>query len=56
MYTVGSAFYALFFVVTYAMFPALDTPAPWTLSATALHSLAAAMLVRTPAPLMAGAS
>lgn len=45
MYTVGSAFYALFFIVTYHMFPSIDSSAPWTLARTCEHALAAAMLV-----------
>ena len=45
MYTVGSAFYALYFIVSFHMFPHIDTPGPWTLWRTSEHSLAASMLV-----------
>ena len=34
MFTVGSAFYALFFIVTYHMFPAIDTAASFSVPCT----------------------
>lgn len=47
MYKVGSIFYAIYFIVSYPMFIRLDENPkdPWSLSRTAIDSLAAAMLV-----------
>ncbi|MCO5579029.1 hypothetical protein L7F22_032881 [Adiantum nelumboides] len=47
MFKVGSLFYAIYFIVSYPMFLRLDENPkdPWSLSRTAIDSLAATMLV-----------
>ena len=45
MYTIGSAFYAMLFIVTYNVFPMIDHAKPWSLQRTVTSSLASGMLV-----------